>query len=152
MNRTDERKQVERSGHVAHERDDREDQEEEHGEDASMARSPAAARKAEAREMKEEHEEEGHERHDEVKGGREIMHESVEADHVMGEGGRIGTKSAEGMPDMASSKANRKEAEEPEREANEKAAMGGGRDREPSVPTKNTIGWGERETIARHTI
>lgn len=83
----------------------------------------------------------------EVSGGRAIMHESVEANHVMGTGGAVGTQSAEGESDMASSKANRKEAMEPEREANEKAAIG----RERSVPAKNVMGHGERETIARHT-
>lgn len=83
-----------------------------------------------------------------VKGGRGITREHVEADHTMGEGGSVGTSSAEGFADEASSKANRKEAGEPEREMNEKAAMG----RERSIPTKNTMGHGERETVAKHTI
>lgn len=84
----------------------------------------------------------------EISGGREIMHESVEAENVMGSGGKVGVSSAEGDSDMASSKANRKEAGEPERESNEKAAMG----RDRSVPTKNTMGWGERETKSCHTV
>lgn len=84
----------------------------------------------------------------EISGGRGIMHESVEAEHVMGAGGKVGTSSAEGETDMASSKANRKEADEPERESNEKAAMGA----ERTVPTKNTMGHGERETKSCHTI
>lgn len=84
----------------------------------------------------------------EISGGRGIMRETVEAENVMGDGGKIGVKSAEGESDMASAKANRKEAGEPERESNEKAAMG----RERSVPTKNTMGWGERETKSCHTV
>jgi hypothetical protein len=132
---------------VSRERDDPEHEIEEEGEDASEARSPAAARRAEAKEMREEHEEEGTDR-DTVSGGREIMHKSVEADHVIGEGGKLRAATAEGEPDMASAKANRKEAMEPEREENEKAAMG----RERSVPAKNVMGWGECETIAKHTI
>jgi hypothetical protein len=84
----------------------------------------------------------------EISGGRGIEHETVEAENVMGTGGEVGTSSAEGEPDMASSKANRKEAGEPEREENEKAAMG----REHSVAHKNTMGHGERETVSKHTI
>jgi len=84
----------------------------------------------------------------EISGGRGIMRESVEAENVMGDGGKIGVSSAEGETDMASGKANRKEAGEPEREENEKAAIG----RDRSVPTKNTMGWGERETKSEHTI
>lgn len=86
--------------------------------------------------------------HDEVTGGRGIKKGSVDADHVIGDGGKIGTSSAEGTSDMASSKANRKEADEPEREDAEKSAMG----RERSVAHKNTMGHGERETKASHTI
>ena len=67
---------------------------------------------------------------------------------VMGSGGGVSVKGAEGTSDMASAGANRKEAMEPEREANEKAAMG----REREVPTKNVMGHGERETKAHHTI
>jgi hypothetical protein len=134
--------------HVSHESDDRENQPEEHGTDASMSRTPAGAKRAIAREMAEEHDEE-HDRpkNDTISGGRGIMHESVEADHVIGTGGKVGVKSAEGESDMASAGANRKEAGEPERERNEKAAMG----KERGVPTKNTMGWGERETKAEHT-
>ena len=84
----------------------------------------------------------------EISGGRGIMHESVEAENVIGSGGKIGVKSADLESDMASSKANRKEADEPERERNEEAAIG----RAPSVPTKNTMGWGERETKSCHTV
>lgn len=132
-------------GGVSHEKDDPIDKEE--GEDSSMARSPAAAhRGAETHEREERREELGE--HHEVKSGRGITREHVDADHVIGSGGSIGTHSAEGESDMASAKANRKEAMEPEREENEKAAMG----HERSVPTKNTMGHGERETIAKHTI
>lgn len=132
-------------GGVSREHDEPIDKEE--GEDSSMARSPAAAhRGAEQHEREERRMEEGE--HHEVRGGRGIMREHVDADHVMGTGGEVETASAEGEPDMASAKANRKEAMEPEREENEKAAMG----RERSVPAKNVIGHGERETIAKHTI
>jgi hypothetical protein len=84
----------------------------------------------------------------EKSGGRGIMHESVEAENVIGDGGKIGVSSAEGESDMASGKANRKEAGEPEREENEKAAIG----RDRSVPHKNAMGWGERETKSEHTV
>jgi hypothetical protein len=84
----------------------------------------------------------------EISGGRGIMHESVEAENVMGSGGKVGVSSAEGDSDMASGKANRKEAGEPEREENEKSAIG----RDRSVPHKNTMGHGERETKSCHTI
>lgn len=165
MNRSDERKETGASmarspgearrdeeadvtEHVSREHDDPMKGSE--GEDSSMARTRAGAKRgAEAHEKYERHEEEGE--HKEVRGGRGIMHEKVDADHVMGKGGAVGVESAEGEADMASSKANRKEAMEPEREANEQAAMGG-RHREPSVPTKNTMGHGERETVAKHTI
>jgi hypothetical protein len=165
MNRSDERKEmgagVARSpgaaradedriskGRVSREKDDPERQVEEEGEDASQARSRGAAHADEAREMREEHAEEGKRGKDTVSGGRGIMRETVEADHVIGEGGKIGVKSAEGESDMASAGANRKEAGEPEREQNEKAAMG----RERSVPHKNAMAHGERETVAKHTI
>lgn len=115
---------------------------------AGMARTPGEARRDESRVERKESNAQAGDEHDVVRGGRGIMHETVEADHVIGTGGKVGTKSAEGEPDMASAKANRKEAMEPEREMNEKAAMG----RERSVPTKNTMGHGERETVARHTI
>lgn len=130
---------------VSKEHDDPIDKEE--GEDSSMARSRGAAHAGAERHEREERAEQRGE-HDVVKSGRGIKHESVEADHVMGSGGKVGTASAEGEPDMASAKANRKEAMEPEREDNEKAAMG----RERTVPTKNTMGHGERETVAKHTI
>jgi hypothetical protein len=113
---------------------------------AGDAAAPSGTRRAEGRHIKASEDEQLGERT--VKGGREIKKGSVEADHVIGEGGRVGTKSAEGMSDMASAQANRKEAMEPEREMSEKAAMG----RERSVPTKNVMGHGERETIAKHTI
>lgn len=168
MNRSDERKQTNASmardpeearrreephvtEHVSPEADDREHQPEEESEDSSMARSRSAAKAgAERHERGERAEEaEGKESHaHEIKGGRGIMHEQVDADHVIGTGGKVGVKSAEGESDMASAKANRKEADEPEREHNEQAAMG----REPSVAAKHVIGHGERETIARHTI
>jgi hypothetical protein len=143
MNRSDERKEL--HGGVSKEADDPIDKDE--GEDSSMARSRGAAHAgAEKHEREERAQEEGE--HHEVKGGRGIMHETVEADHVIGTGGKVGVKSAEGESDMASAKANRKEADEPERERNEEAAMG----RERTVPHKNTISWGERETVAKHTI
>lgn len=162
MNRTDERKEMgagmarnagtarrdEEShvkGGVSREADEPIDKEE--GEDSSMARSRGAAHAGAERHAGEERRmEEGE--HREVKGGRGIEREHVDADHVIGSGGRVETMSAEGETDMASAKANRKEAMEPEREANEEAAMG----RERSVPAKNVIGHGERETIAKHTI
>lgn len=133
------------TGGVSREHDEPIDKEE--GEDSSMARSRGAAHAGAERHEREERKQEEGEHHG-VKGGRGIMREHVDADHVMGTGGAVETHSAEGEPDMASAKANRKEADEPEREENEKAAMG----RERSVPTKNTMGHGERETIAKHTI
>lgn len=161
MTRDDERKQM--AGMARSPRAAREEQEEIVGEshesreaddpmghesmDSSMARTPAAAKRgAERHEREERSEEEGEK--GTVRGGRSIMHEKVDADHVMGDGGKIGVSTAEGTADMASAKANRKEAEEPEREANEKAAMG----RERTTPHKNTMGHGERETVAKHTI
>lgn len=135
------------SEHVSREKDDPIDKEE--GEDSSMGRSRGAAHAGAERHMREERTEESPDHEvDTVKGGRAIKHVSVDADHVIGAGGPIGTKSAEGETDMASAKANRKEAMEPEREENEKAAMGRGR----TVPTKNTMGHGERETVSKHTI
>lgn len=107
-----------------------------------------------ARTRSEAHSDEDSEAHgkvagdNEISGGRGIMRETVEAENVIGDGGKIGVKSAEGETDMASAKANRKEADEPERESNEKAAMG----RDRSVPHKNTMGHGERETKSCHTI
>jgi hypothetical protein len=161
MNRSDERKQTgaglarspaaarkdEESharGHDSREHDDKIGGEDTEG--SAMARSPGRAR-ADQSKAQSEQKHAGRGDH-EVSGGRGIMHETVEADHVIGEGGRVGVKSAEGESDMASAKANRKEADEPEREMNEKAAMG----REKSVPAKNVMGHGERETKACHTI
>jgi hypothetical protein len=135
--------------HVSHEHDERMshgDQGGKAGEGSSMS-GVGDAKRAQARKQAEDREEQLGE-HKHVSGGRGIKHVSVDADHVIGDGGEIGTSSAEGFADSASSKANRKEAMEPEREENEKAAMG----RERSVPTKNTMGHGERETIAKHTI
>ncbi len=137
--------------HVSREADDAEHQAEEKGEDSSMARSRSAAHAGAERHERGEREEEaeGKSKHShEVRGGRGIMREHVDADHVMGTGGEVETKSAEGEADMASAKANRKEAMEPEREENEQAAMG----RERTVAHKNTMGHGERETVACHTI
>jgi hypothetical protein len=132
--------------HVSREHDDREHEHE--GEDSSMARSRGAAHRGAEEHEREERAIEGKRGKDEVKGGRGIMREHVDADHVIGTGGSVETASAEGETDMASAKANRKEAMEPEREENEQAAMG----RERTVAHKNTIGHGERETVARHTI
>lgn len=81
-------------------------------------------------------------------GGREVGKKMVEAENVMGKSSVGASSTAEGFSDMASAGANRKEAGEPEREEAEKSAMG----RERSVPTKNTMGHGERETVAKHTI
>jgi len=120
---------------------------EEEGLNASEERSPAGTRRAESGFMHKAHEEELGERGT-VRGGRGIKHEHVDAEHVIGTGGSVETASAEGETDMASAKANRKEAMEPEREENEQAAMG----RERTVAHKNTIGHGERETVAHHTI
>ena len=124
----------------------------EDGENAAMVRSPGkSTRRAEEGYMRKAHEEELGERGT-VKGGREIMKEKVEAEHVIGKAAERGSAeaySAEGQVDGESSKAERKEAMEPERAANEHEAMrGAGR----STPTKHTMGWGERETVAKHTI
>ncbi len=133
--------------HVSREHDEPEPEHE--GEDSSMARSRGAAHRGAEEHEREERaiEHEGAAKH-EVRGGRGIMREHVDADHVIGTGGEVETKSAEGEPDMASAKANRKEAMEPEREENEQAAMG----RERTIAHKNTMGHGERETVAKHTI
>ena len=133
------------SEHESHEHDSHEGAARTGGEGAGMARSPSAAKAAESAHMGEGE----HEGNRTVKSGpRSIARHHVEADHAMGDGEGVNAASAEGFADAASSKANRKEADEPEREENEKAAVG----REPHVPTKNTMGHGERETIARHTI
>ena len=126
--------------HVSREADDREGPAE--GEMSSMARTPAGARRG--AEQHREYEDRAQ------RGDRDVVR-GGQADHVFGPGaetGEFGTATAEGMADMASGKANRKEAGEPEREANEKAAMG----RERTPAHKNTMGHGERETIAKHTI
>lgn len=156
MNRSDERKQIERahsregsraSGHVSHEHDER-DGAKGTGEGAAMSRSPSSARASEGRAQSGMHSQMHTGKSEEVSGGRGIKRGSVDADHVMGDGGKIGTSSAEGFSDMASAQANRKEAGEPERENAEKAAIG----RERSVAAKNVMGHGERETKACHTI
>lgn len=161
MNRNDERKEtgasLARTPAAARAKEDKVGEEhvsKEHGdpmghesEDSSMARSPSAAHAGAERHEREERKEELGERGT-VKSGRGIMHKSIEADHTMGEGGSMRVAGAEGEPDMASSRANRKEAMEPEREAQEKAAMGP----ERSVAHKNSMGHGERETVAKHTI
>lgn len=119
------------------------------GEDSSMARTPAAAREGARKHADyEDRSQEGDEK-TEVKSGHGIGLKTVEADYVMGEGGKSKTRTAtaEGEPDMASAKANRKEAMEPEREDEEKAAIG----RDRTVAHKNSMGWGEREVIARNT-
>lgn len=163
MNRSDERKMTNASmsrspgdarrkeeghatEHVSREHDDK-DPGESTGGGSDEARSPSRAKAAQSRVQSEESTD-MKDTHDSVSSGRGIKREHVDADHVMGSGGSIGTASAEGEPDMASSKANRKEAMEPEREANEKAAMGP----ERTVAHKNTMSHGERETVAKHTI
>jgi hypothetical protein len=136
--------------HVSQEHDQRmahSDQGGKAGEGSSMS-GVGDARRAQARKQKDDLDEQLGEHAHVSSGPRGIKRVSVDADHVMGDGASLGAGSAEGFADMASSKANRKEAMEPEREMNEKAAMG----RERTVPTKNTMGHGERETIAKHTI
>ena len=85
---------------------------------------------------------------DSVSSGHGIGKKSVDADHVIGAGGALKVATAEGESDTASAKANRHEAMEPQRERDEKAAIGGARE----VPAKNIMGHGERPTIGRHTI
>lgn len=109
--------------------------------------SPSGTRRAQSAHMSDSKDEERGEHKGGVSGGRAIKKVDVDADHVIGLGASA-ANSAEGFADMASSKANRKEADEPEREMNEKAAMG----QERSTPSKNTMGWGERETVGKHTI
>lgn len=136
--------------HVSQEHDERmshSDQGGKAGEGSSMS-GVGAAKSAQSRKQADDMKEQLGEHKGGVRGGRGITREHVEADHVIGDGGSVGTHSAEGMSDMASSKANRKEAMEPEREENEQAAMG----RERTTPSKNTMGWGERETVGKHTI
>ena len=134
---------------VSRERDDPMREVEEKGEDASDARSPGAARRTQTKHDAEDRTEESDRSgSDEVRGGRGMMHEKVDADHVIGTGGSVGVESAEGEVDGESAKAERKEAMEPERAMNEERATRG----ERTVSHKNTIGHGERETIGRHTI
>lgn len=138
-------------GRVSREADDPEHQAEEESTNASLARAPSGTKRAETKYMAESHSEELGERGT-VRGGREITKKKVDADHVIGDGGEMQAKTAEGYADMASAKANRKEAMEPEREMQEQVAMGGHMGKEPNVAHKNTMGHGERETIAKHTI
>lgn len=116
---------------------------------AGMAREPAESRRDTAREQTAQRADQEGDESDVVKSGRGIGVKSVEAEHVMGdEGDSIRTATAEGEPDMASASANRKEAMEPEREEDEKAAIG----KDRTVAHKNAMGWGEREVEAKHTI
>lgn len=129
-------------------------------EDASMARSAAAAHKGEDREISESHgSDAGHTTT--VSSGRGIGSKSVETEHAMGRVDRVTAKGAEGESDTASSKANRKENGEPEREEAEQSAIGSrevehsntfGKGMGREVPTKNVMGHGQRETIAKNTI
>lgn len=129
-------------------------------EDASMARSRSAAHKGE----EEDEEYERHEEHESKsmggKGGSGMAGHKVTAEHIMGEHESPHAAGAESMPDDASAKANRKEAMEPERERDEKAAvesrgiahrhtMGG-----TGGPAhgQHTMGHGERKMTGKHTI
>lgn len=78
----------------------------------------------------------------------EIGHEEVEASHAMGSHESVNAAEAEDFPDTASAKANRKEADEPEREESEQRAIG----RERTIPARNVMGHGMREPKARNTI
>ena len=130
------------------------------GEDSSMARSPGKARSdttasqaAQRSEMSEGTRT--------VKSGNAPKSKEVESHNVMGEVEEVSAKGAEGVTDMASSKANRRENEEPERERDEKAAIKGGvrhsgtfgvgEGGKPAVG-KNVMGSGFRETVAKNTI
>lgn len=139
MNRTDERREI----------------------GAGMARSPGAAHSAEAREQSEDLAEQ--QRPESVKSTDNALDtgKSVESHHVMGGRSSVHAEGAEAETDLASAKANRKEASEPEREEDEKSAMGSnevehkttlGGARRSSVANKNTMGHGERTAVAKHTI
>lgn len=94
-------------------------------------------------------------------GGASAGSKSVESSHVMGTKESVTAAGAEGFSDDASSKANRKEAGEPQREAAEKSAVtknevkhsgtiGGGSGGE--CAHKNVIGHGQRETVAKNCM
>ena len=114
---------------------------------AAMERAPSGTKRAESRYQSEAM--------DQQKRGERVSmdakHKAVDADHAIGSGAPVGGMSAEGFTEETTSRAQRKEDGEPEREADEMAAMGNrGKSRMPS--TKNVMGHGERATIAKHTI
>jgi hypothetical protein len=124
---------------------------------ASMARSKSAAKE----DMSDAMSGGGPKKH-EVSTERGIGTKTVEAHGAIGSHNAVQAKGAEGDTDMASSKANRKENYEPEREAAEKRAIdndrvehsgtfGSGR-HGTAVPTKHTMGHGEREPKASNTV
>jgi len=137
--------------HVSKEHDDPISHPEVGGLNASMERAPAGSKRAQAEFMKKSHAEELGER-GKYTNRQGVYRKPVEADHVIGEGGSHEMRTAEAIPEMTGSKAQRKEAGEPEREEDEMAAMGAKEDEQPRAAHKNTMGWGERETVAKHTI
>ena len=117
-----------------------------HGDGSAMARSPGAAKSATSKDQGEQK--------SEMSGGSEdhgMAGKSVESHAVMGGNETVHAKGAEEKTDNASSKANRKENEEPEREAAEKRAIGrtevrhsgtAGDGHTGYVPAKNVMGSG----------
>ena len=131
------------------------------GENSSMARSPGAAKSATAKEESHQRSE-MHEGATSVSSGRAPKSKSVESEHVFGDKDAVEAKGAEGITDMASSKGNRRENEEPERERDEKAAMSGRTVRHSGTvggdgaggeaKGEHLMGHGFRETVAKNTI
>ena len=130
------------------------------GEDSSMGKSPAATRRETTASQ-------AHQRSEMSEGKRSVSSGSapgskeVETHNAMGSEEEVSAKGAEGVTDMASSKGNRRENEEPERERDEKAAIKGGvrhsgtfGDGPGGKPAegKNLMGHGFRETVAKNTI
>ncbi len=135
-----------------------------HSADAGNARSPAAAHAGEDRRNARADAAKGSNPPRRVSGGGSAPGgKSVESDHVMGTNHSVRAEGAEGFSDEASSKANRKEAGEPEREAAETRATGSKEVKHSTTfghagragqeaPAKNAMGHGQRETVARNTI
>lgn len=137
-----------------------------HGEGASMGRSPSATRTATKREQAEQrHEFSGNAGAREVSGGGATPSgHKVDSEHVMGQHDEVHAHGAEGFSDEASARANRHEADEPERERDEQRAVRSGEVRHEhtfgsghgaggrEVAAKNVIGHGQRETKACNTI
>lgn len=176
MNRSDEAREVTphlrgaalaRTPEAARARQEREEPEpkatdatpEKGSEGASMAKSADASRSATSRDQSEQDREDSNT----VRSAAGMPKKSVESRGVVGENQSVRATAAEGVSDDASARANRKEAEEPERERDEKAAIRENRVRTSNTistrntvgrepPTKGTMGHGQRTPVAKNTI